>query len=355
MQIRRGMDTAEEEKGFPNYNARLTWALLNKCNLNCTYCINPYLDKKNAELPSIDIPALLKFLERTEKTFRINFTGGEPFLVPNIIEACLRITEKHYVSFNTNLTSSRVKDFADKIDPQRVVCITATAHIKELERCRLFNEYICHVLMLREKGFNVKNGVIAYPALVAEVSKYKQLFSKKGIEPEFTPFIGMYKNKPYPFSYTDQELEIFRLGDRFHLERYYYQRKRVCNAGYNVAVVDTRGDIYVCDRFKIKIGNIYNGITFRKGLVVCPFKFCGCPLGEMESALLQKALDECGGAREIIETYVPLICNAIERGIGLVGLFLRHRCPGIYFSYKRLRDGYRISQMKRSIVEVSRK
>ncbi len=355
MQMQRGNKHCREREGDLSYNARLTWALTNKCNFNCVYCINVYPDKKNAELPLIDIPALLKFLERSKKIFRINFTGGEPFLVPNLIEACLEITKKHYVSFNTNLTNSRVKDFADKIDPKRVVCITATAHIKELERCRLLNAYVCHILMLQKKDFNVKNGIIARPSLMAEVDKYKQLFSEKGIELEFTPFIGMYKNKPYPFSYTDQELEIFGLDKRVHLERYYYQRKRVCNSGYNAAVVDTKGDIYICDRLKIKIGNIYGGITFRKRPLVCPFKFCGCPIAEMEPSLLQKAMEECGNARDIIGAYLLLICKEMDRGVGLVGLFLRHRCPNIYFSCKRLQNKCQVSKMRTSIGEVSRK
>ena len=112
-----------KDKESPVYNVRLNWTLLNKCNLNCPYCINNYPDKKNAELPSIDIPALLGFLERTKGVFRINFTCGEPFLVPNLVEACVEITKKHYVSFNTNLTSSRVKDFADKISPKNVINI----------------------------------------------------------------------------------------------------------------------------------------------------------------------------------------------------------------------------------------
>lgn len=329
----------------PSYDARLNWATTNKCNLNCVYCINNYPDKKNAELAKIDIPALLTTLERTNKTFRINFAGGEPFLVPNIIEACLRITEKHFVSFNTNLIVPRIKEFADRVNPRRVVKIAATAHIMELERCRMLEIYVRHFLLLKKRKFNMEARVVAYPELTEKIGQHKQLFEEKGIELKFLPFVGKYKGRFYPFSYTDEELGAFGLNDRLSIKNCFQQSRRVCNAGYNAAIIMPSGDTYMCDRVKLKLGNIYNGgITFKKKLAVCPFRFCNCPFGEIDPPLLQKALSECIERPEQINPYYlyySIICKETDRRIGIIGLFLRRRAPGIYFACKKFRSFFR--------------
>jgi organic radical activating enzyme len=64
---------------------------------------------------TIDIPVLLRTLDATGKIFKIGFSGGEPFLVPNIIDACVALMEKHYIELNTNLTSLKIKEFAERI------------------------------------------------------------------------------------------------------------------------------------------------------------------------------------------------------------------------------------------------
>ncbi len=329
----------------PAYDARLNWAPLNKCNLNCVYCINNYPNKKNAELTKIDIPALLATLERLNKTFRINFSGGEPFLIPNIIEACFRITEKHYVSFNTNLTAPRIKEFADRIDPARVVKIAATAHIMELERLRMLEVYVRHFLLLKEKRFEVEARVVVYPGLMEKIGQCKQLFEKNGIEVKFIPFVGEYKGGSYPFSYTDEELEAFDLGDKLSIRNRFHKPHRVCNAGYNAAVIVPNGDIYICDRVKLKLGNIYNGgITFKEKLAICPFRFCDCPFGEIDPPLFQKALNECTKRPEQINPYnlySSIMCKEADRRIGLIGLFLRCKSPELYLACKKFSSFFR--------------
>ena len=122
------------------YDVSLQWSVTNRCNLNCHYCFQFDSEaKRYGEIYKIDIPAVIKTLNKTNKVFRIGFVGGEPFLVPNMVEACTEITKKHYIAFNTNLTSSNIKEFSEKIDPKRVIHIVASLHIKELEKHNLLN------------------------------------------------------------------------------------------------------------------------------------------------------------------------------------------------------------------------
>lgn len=334
---RRGMKMiADIQEGRPkDYDAWLQWSLTDRCNLACAYCCTVGPDKKTAELSQIDIQAFMATLEKTNKVFQITFVGGgEPFLVPNLIEACIVITKKHYVSFVTNLTNARIKEFAEKINPQRVVRIQASCHIKELEGRRLLNAYIQNFVLLKEKGFNIVAKVVAYPPLAEEVGQYREFFQKKGIVLKFMPFFGEYREEQYPFSYTDEELGIFSFGSGkgFDIGKH-YQRRKICNAGYNVGIVRSNGDIHCCDLIKENIGNVYKTIAFKNSLVNCPLRFCMCPIKTLDSSLFQKAVKECKvDPRQfnLYDLFLLQVYEEIGKIWGRLGIFLRHHYPRVY-------------------------
>lgn len=278
------------------YDAWLHWSVTNRCNLRCNYCISGYPKERNAELREINIPALLGALKRANKVFKIGLTGGgEPFLVPNLIEACEAITERHYILLLTNLTSPRVKEFARRINPENVLRIRASVHIKELERGKLADTYTANFLLLKERGFDVRAAVVAYPSLTDEADQYKRFFRQKGIDLEFGPFLGEFRGKKYPASYPERELKTFGFGEsKESILARYCQYGKICNAGYNAGVVDPQGNIHSCYLIRDKIGNIYDNISFKEQQVVCPFKTCYCPFNEFDPYLFRKSMEECG-------------------------------------------------------------
>jgi organic radical activating enzyme len=256
-------------KGKKYYDAWLGWTVNYKCNLHCVYCWyslkeDSYLAKDNSYLrrslsrllqigvvsaikiawsqrrhnlsEAIDISALRKALNKTNKIYKFSFTGGEPFLVPNIIDACAEITKKHFLSISTNLTSGKISEFVEKIDPQRVVVINASCHIKELERLNLVDKYINNFNLCKERGFDITTTERAYPPLSAEAEKYKEFFKNKGIELRFAQFCGKYNGKLYPEAYTDEEIRVFGLEDVLEIKMF-HSKNKPCNAGYNVCVV----------------------------------------------------------------------------------------------------------------------
>lgn len=303
------------------YDAWLHWNVTNRCNLNCGFCSNqrstyslikiattkmknlrsiPYLSikkikEKFEKTPgNIDISALINTLNQTNKTFRIGFTGGEPFSCSNIVDACVEITKKHYISINTNLISKNIKGFSEKIDPERTIRIHASLHIKELERLNLLDRYIENFLSCKEKGFDIITQEVGYPPLLGEVEKYKNFFKEKGIELGFNPFYGEYNGSIYPGAYSEKEIKAFGL-DMKDIE-HFYQKGKPCNAGYNVAIVSTTGDIQPCYQITKNIGNIYKKINFADKLTKCPFEFCGCPLKDYDHYLFKKAIDIFNGS-----------------------------------------------------------
>jgi hypothetical protein len=233
---------------------------------------------------------LIRTLQQTGKIFHISFTGGgEPFLVSNLISACTEITKNHYISFITNLTSKRVREFVNAINPAKVRSILASAHIEELQRRGLLTTYIENFLLCRENGFNIRACEVAFPPLADKVPQFRELFEKRGIELTFDPFCGVIDGKKYPDAYTDHELRIFNLNAEEDIAKF-RQRGKICNAGFNLGLVWPDGTIHPCYQIKEVIGNIYHKITLREELIRCPFLFCACPLNVYDPHLFHRAL-----------------------------------------------------------------
>ena len=245
-------------------------------------------------MPAIDISTLAQTLNKTHKTIHFHLTNGEPLLVPNIIEVCQEITKRHLVSLSTNLTQKNIRKFVQQINPERVLFITATLHIKELERLNLVERYVHHLLLCQEKGFRIHTSIVAHPPLVDKVEHYRKFFQKQGIQLNFTPFFGEYNGKIYPpEAYTEKEMEIFGF-EKSYLNMY-KQHGKLCNAGYNVGLIRQNGDIRPCSKIRKPIGHIYEEtMQLNKQLIRCPFQWCECPLNVFDPYLFEKALQEAG-------------------------------------------------------------
>ena len=269
-----------------NYDAWLHWNISSQCNYDCVYCFGKTpVDKTN--LRNIDIQKLFAVINKTGQTFRISFTGGEPFLIPNIVEACVVLTKDHFISFNTNLVLPVVKEFAEVIDQAKVLFIQASFHPEELNLKNQFNKYVEHFHLLKRKGFNIVAEAVSYPPYYSLLKEYEQQLKERNIELTYAPFIGKHCDKDYPLAYEKTEIEKWS----FPKERvgYHYQKGEICNAGHNAAVVYSNGDVYPCFQIKEKIGNIYEGIDFQDGYRKCPAKFCGCPLNKYDPELFDKS------------------------------------------------------------------
>ena len=219
----------------------------------------------------------MQTIDKTGKTFRISFTGGEPFLIPNIIEACNEITKKHFVSFNTNLVLPSVKEFAESISRERVLFIHASLHIYELKKLNLIDKFISNFKLIRNSGFIIFAEAVAHPSLDEnDINYFRNYLRQHGISFSFGPFIGKYDDKTYPQSYSANELEKFNLENENIIM--FKQKGNICNAGLNVAAVYPNGNVHSCFQVKEKLGNIYSEINFKSASTICPAANCDCPL-----------------------------------------------------------------------------
>lgn len=298
-------------KGGRQYDIWLHWHLLERCNLSCAYCFRrqrlvnffsfgaleffphllSFLRKKLSPFTSnqhVDVERLVKNLDATGKTCLVGLNGGEPFLHPDFIPLCRGLTKNHYILITSNLVAADLSGFAAAIDPARVAEIVASLQIKELERLGLTDRYIDNFTMLRNKGFPVMATVVAYPPLAAEIAGYRSAFAKRGIEFKCMPFIGVWQGKVYPENYRRSELLSFGLEET--VTKNYLRRGEKCNAGYNACVIASDGTASPCHMLPEKLGNIHQGICFKKKVITCPVRHCFCPLKEFDPFLFEKAV-----------------------------------------------------------------
>lgn len=274
-----------------NYDAWLHWDATKRCNLNCEYCFGKITDP-SVKVNSIDIEKLMNTLDKTGKIFRISFTGGESTMIPNFIEAVKAITDKHYVSLNTNLITKNLLGIIDNVDPKRILHIHASLHYDELVKKNLLDRFINNFKLLQKNKFNIYAEVVAYPPSKNRFSELELIMRKVEIDFEYAPFYGKLEEKDYPESYSKSELKLYKISDE--TINCYSQKNELCNAGYSVAVVFSNGNIYPCHQIKEKIGNIYEEINFSQSLVKCPSKRCGCPLNKYDEYLFEKGINELG-------------------------------------------------------------
>jgi MoaA/NifB/PqqE/SkfB family radical SAM enzyme len=260
--------------------------------MGCEYCFEQDLAAR--PLAEIDIPRLLAALERTGKVFRISFTGGgEPFLVPNLGEACLALAQKHYIAFNTNLAERQVRGFLERVEASRVLAIHASCHIEAMMRRGVLERFVENLLLARERGIPAEAVEVAYPPLLPKAEDYRRMFAERGIELKFSAFCGTLDGRTFPADYSDAELIAFGLNrDAMPAFAPNSRGRTVCNAGCTAAVVRSNGDIVPCDMIPRVIGSIYGHIRMRPHPLVCPSPVCTCPLHLYDAGLYQRTLSE---------------------------------------------------------------
>jgi len=211
----------------PAYDAFLHWHVTYSCNMVCHYCTlfpgnkeRDFAEKQRPAKP-INIPAMMNSLEASGKTFLISFIGGEPFLVPNMVEACAALSRKHFVCFNTNLTALDMKLF-EAVNRDHLGMLNISLQIQPMEKLNLTDKFIEKIHAMESIGFSrYKITVVADPALFPKIQYYREKFGKHGIKFKLIPMIdngGVYRGKAYPASYEPEELEMI---ERDWLDEYF--------------------------------------------------------------------------------------------------------------------------------------
>jgi len=262
------------------FELEIDWHLTNRCNFYCEYChpqIRKVLNIKDLNEPSPE--ECISAFNGLGKICHISMSGGEPFLFPKFVDLCQGLTQNHFISINTNLSSPIVSDFAETINPNRVIRIAAATHLVERERLgHQEEEYAVRYRVLRELNFPIVALYVLYPPLLQRCANDIKRLRSMGVDRiSGKVFKGQYQGRTYPESYTEKErLQIQEVTGEYPYNRPYLQgllsfKGEMCNAGKESIKVMVNGDIRRCATVNGRLGNLYEGaINLNAKPLPCP-------------------------------------------------------------------------------------
>jgi MoaA/NifB/PqqE/SkfB family radical SAM enzyme len=301
------------------YEYILNWNLTLDCNLSCKYCnakilpntligrfqatkigihftnmIWKYVIRRTKHLKSpetIDTRKIVSLIDRMGKPAKIKLLGGEPFLHPYFIEICKELSKTHYLGIESNFSTDRVKSFCDEINPERVDLIRAALHIEQLEKRKLVERFIDNAIYCKTKGFHIETLIVGHPTILEKIHSYREILESNGIPFYVQPFVGHYKGKEYPASYSHEEKEKYKINlyDSSYIRN---TKNQLCTAGYRYLAIYPSGDIFPCNQIINKIGNIYEEFTHYDTMMKCPFDKCLNEPRTMNPELFNKIINE---------------------------------------------------------------
>ena len=192
-----------------HYDIEVDWQLLNTCNYRCGYCFFPpsVLGEKLTVHAAPE--AWAQAIDRTGLTWLLHVTGGEPTIYPQFAELLQRLTAKHYLSFNSNLTNRSVVDLVDRVDPARISFINAGLHALERHRRKGLGIFLEHAALLRERKFPIFISIVATSDVLAQVDEIIALAAPTGMVPIPKLLRGSYEGRNYPAAYSAEEKSTF--------------------------------------------------------------------------------------------------------------------------------------------------
>lgn len=268
----------------------ISWIITNQCNYDCPYCFIYKSLKK--EKPNLNLENALLFFNSIEPSY-ITISGGEPFIIKDFIEFIKNLKKDHKITIFTNLSTANIYEFADKINPKKIERIRTSLHLTELKNNNKINEFIKKYHYLRKKGFFIDCSVVMFPPIFKKFNYIYNFFKNQEIFIIPVVFIGKYKNKIFPESYTKREIKLIdkyfdETNKKIFNNNYKnpnetakkiisYQGKN-CSAGSIYFIIDYQGNIKRCSSDNEIIANINdNPKIILKKPYPCKNNLCLCP------------------------------------------------------------------------------
>lgn len=282
------------------YDAECDWYLLTTCNFRCRYCFIP-TEALGAKLQVHASPAAwADAFDKTGKRWLIHMTGGEPTIYPDFVELCSRLTNRHLISFNSNLSRSAIRRLAECVDPASVNFINGGLHSRERMRHGELDDFVANARILRDAGFLLVVTAVATPELISGLPALHERLVRDGLWIAPKVLRGVHAGLTYPRDYTDPQREKLRAaiarardhygpvfaaapGGRPSIDVFSDDdllddvpdfRGRLCSAGLSFVRIEPNGDVHRCSPDR-PMGNLLDGsIRFASGPTACDTHHC---------------------------------------------------------------------------------
>ncbi len=270
----------------------VAWNLNSLCNFRCQYCFCSVesLAKEHPAVGRRSPQQVAACFDATGRIWRIHMSGGEPFLYPDFVGLCEALTQRHYISINTNLSTRNIAEFAERVPAARVLTVNAGLHIGERQRRTSGVErFLKRFLVLQDRGFNIRVEYVVHPPLLGRVERDVAFLRSEGVRAvNLKLFRGSYEGKSYPDAYSESEKALLReialdVRELEILEGNYEFRGRLCAAGHRSFNMDQSGNLFRCLTIKKRHGNLFEETArFDASPRVCTARVCRCPYEGMQ-------------------------------------------------------------------------
>jgi len=156
----------------------ITWFMGKRCNYDCSYCSPYYHDNYS---PHISKEKAFNFIDQLEKysitqnkNFKINITGGEPFVHPNFIELLKYIKNKKQLTQLVVVSNGSVPLKTYIESTEYITNLTISLHLEQDDS--VINNTVDKILSLNAvSGLFLNVNLMALPG---KLEKIKQIINK---------------------------------------------------------------------------------------------------------------------------------------------------------------------------------
>ncbi|MES0491742.1 MAG: GTP 3',8-cyclase MoaA [Leptospirales bacterium] len=309
-----GLQTLDlQTTGQKRFNV-LRLSLTRKCNFNCIYCTEPEAknisqkqDKTDKRISIRELLLRVKYLHKQNHFRKIRITGGEPLLIPGIVDCVSEIksfgiSEVHMTTNGADLAKfayrlkhaglSGVNVSLDAIDSKRYNTITGTDKLKSVLK---------GIADAQEAGLTVKvNAVLLKGMNETEILPLFEYASANNIEIRFLEFMNAISADTDLF--LPMAVALQKIQSQFDIKKIGTDGNETCEKwiteqGYQFGFIANTSSPFCekCDRLRMDSGgSLYGCIGATESIStggVAPAKY-----GELlETAMLQKNSKYFGG------------------------------------------------------------
>ena len=274
-----------------NNGVRATWHLNRDCNYRCSYCYVSKMRNHGGQRGHGVDTDIAAFKKNKINWKTILMSGGEPFIYPDYVELCKKLTDFSNIEINTNCSTPNIYDFADTIDPEKVNEIHVSLHIEQRKQ-KHWQLLADKIHYLEERKFPVWVSEVFHPDIISDYQKAYYFFKNQGICIAPKVFEGYYRGHIYPCAYTKKAKELFTTLSRTCdeeppplLHGFLTWSGKTCDAGYRFLQIQYSGDAFRCQAEKTYLGNLYEGdITLDDHPRKCHMPICTCAYEGLQHA-----------------------------------------------------------------------
>ena len=186
----------------------VVWWTTMACNFKCKYCWEVQAQERG-EFKPIPLKPASEWLAvwNRLKPALLDISGGEPFLMPDLVDLIVGLNPEIRVGLTSNL-SHPLLEFARHVSPERVVSIAASFHPTEngTRQCPMNPEiFVGRCMFLQSRGFRITVNCVAWPEQLYLIPAWAEMFRSHGLRFHVDPYSPM---AYYPYEYSEAERKL---------------------------------------------------------------------------------------------------------------------------------------------------